>query len=79
MIICPTIQLTLPSLLLEVEQGLGHIQKQRKGFRGLVKQFTKATSIQAELARHKSRLNELRTNFTVSLINASILTGLPVF
>ena len=68
MVICPTMQLTLPSLLLEVEQGLGHIHKQRKGFRGRVKQFTKATSIQDKVAGYKSRLNELRTNFMVSQV-----------
>jgi hypothetical protein len=76
MIICPTIQLTLPSLLLEVEQGLGYLQKQRKSFRGRVKQFTKGTSIQDELAGYKSRLNELRTNFTVSQTNAIYLNQL---
>ena len=66
------IQLALPSLLLELQQRLGDIQKERKGFRGRIKQFTKATSTQDELAGYKSRLNELCTNFTVSQINASI-------
>jgi hypothetical protein len=66
------IVLTVSSLLLEVQQKLGDIQKGRKSFRGRVKQFTKATSIQAELAGYKSRLNELRTNFTVSQVQIFI-------
>ena len=66
------IRLTLPSLLLEVQQKLGDIQKGRKDFRGRVKQLTKATSIQAELAGYKSRFNELRTNFTVSHVQIFI-------
>jgi hypothetical protein len=68
MVICPAIEFTLPSLLLEVEQGLGHLQKQRRSFRGRIKQFTRATSIQDEVAGYKSRLNELRTNFMVSQV-----------
>jgi hypothetical protein len=60
-----SLQLTLPSLLLEIRQGLGHISKQRKGIRGRLREFGKATSTQDSLTGYKTSLNELRSNFTV--------------
>jgi hypothetical protein len=52
------------SLLLEIQQGLGKLQK--KGVRPRIKEFVRSTSIGDELKRYKSRVKELRLNFIVS-------------
>ena len=73
------LQLMLSSLLLEIQQGLGHIQKQRKGVRGRLREFGKSTSIQDSLAGYKASLNELRSNFTVSDIQEISTQCLSVY
>ncbi|KAJ6543183.1 hypothetical protein B0H10DRAFT_2181414 [Mycena sp. CBHHK59/15] len=64
----------LQSLLHDIQQGLGKIQKsQRKGLRSRLKEFTRSSSIGDELLVYKARLNELRTNFTLlAAMNADL-------
>ncbi|KAJ7244023.1 hypothetical protein C8J57DRAFT_1725814 [Mycena rebaudengoi] len=61
----------LQSLLLEIQQGLGKLQK--KGFRPRIKEFVRSASIGDELKRYKSRVKELRLNFlTLSVAQLNI-------
>ena len=66
------LRFTLSRLLLEIQQGLGHIQKQQKGVRDRLREFGKSSSIQDALSGYKTSLNELRTNFTVSQIQGFV-------
>ncbi|KAJ7230940.1 hypothetical protein C8J57DRAFT_1582492 [Mycena rebaudengoi] len=61
----------LQSLLLEIQQGLGKLQK--KGFRPRIKEFVRSASIGDEFKRYKSRVKELRLNFlTLSVAQLNI-------
>ncbi|KAJ7252033.1 hypothetical protein C8J57DRAFT_1723042 [Mycena rebaudengoi] len=54
----------LQSLLQEIELKVGQIQKNQKSrVRGILKEFIKSTSIGDELARYKTRVEQLRSDF----------------
>jgi hypothetical protein len=59
----------LDSLLDKIRRNVGQIQKRQKSrVLGRFKEFSKSTSIGDELARYKTQLEKLRSDFIVSLL-----------
>ncbi|KAJ7278516.1 hypothetical protein C8J57DRAFT_1503393 [Mycena rebaudengoi] len=76
----------LRSLLQEIEQKVGQVQKNQKSqVRKALKEFIKSTSIGDELARYKTRVEQLRSDFmlmTIAQLNSvaqlNINASMPV-
>lgn len=77
----PLFTIIVPSLLHSVQEGLERLHRnQRKGIRHRLKEFTKSSSLRAEIEGYRYRLHDLRTNFTVckSSDPSQILTNIQL-
>jgi hypothetical protein len=65
--VCEVNYLPCLSLLQEIQQKLGEFEaKQKKSLKRRLKEFATSTSVGHELARYRTRLKRLRSNFIVS-------------